>query len=103
MDDTLKYGLPCATSMTSSILMSIIRPKRQRSWDAIVPDPEMLDYYLEEYQIGGVTRTLIRSDLPAKALSQKLPLGTEGPKKQDGLVGPLDVWLVHDLLNDMMR
>ena len=89
--------------MTSSIIVRLLRPKRPISGDAIVPDPEMLDYYLEEYQIGGVTRTLIRSDIPAKGVSQKLPLGTEGPKKQDGLVGPLDVWLVHDLLNDMMN
>lgn len=89
--------------MTSSIIVRLLRPKRPISGDPIVPDPEMLDYYLEEYQIGGVTRTLIRSDIPAKGVSQKLPLGTEGPKKQDGLVGPLDVWLVHDLLNDMMN
>jgi hypothetical protein len=88
--------------MTSKMIMSLARPRHRRTGVSVVPDPEMLDYYLEEYQLGGVTRTLIRADPPSKGLSQRLPLGTEGAKKQDGLVGPLDVWLVHDLLNDLM-
>lgn len=89
--------------MTSKLFLRITRPRHRKVGDSIVPDPDMLDYYFEEYQLGGVTRSLIRSDPPSKGISQKLPLGTEGPKKQDGLVGPLDVWLVHDLLNDMMN
>lgn len=88
--------------MTSRMWAIITRPRRWAVGDMIIPDPEMLDYYFEEYQLGGVIRTLIRSDTPSKGMSQRLPLGTEGPKKQDGLVGPLDVWLVHDLLNEMM-
>ncbi|MHC1681120.1 MAG: hypothetical protein AB9860_07765 [Methanomassiliicoccales archaeon] len=87
----------------SSLLVRLLRPRHPRVGQAIIPDPEMLDYYFEEYQLGGVTRSLIRSDPPLKGVSQRLPLGTEGPKKQDGLVGPMDVWLVHDLLNDMMN
>jgi len=85
-----------------SFLARLARPRRDRSCDVMVPDPDMLDYYFEEYQLGGITRSLIRADPPQRGLSQKLPLGTEGPKKNDGLVGPMDVWLVHDLLNDMM-
>lgn len=88
--------------MTSRLLARIMRPRRWTLGEVTIPDPDMLDYYFEEYQLGGVIRTLIRSDPPSKGMSQRLPLGTDGPKKQDGLVGPMDVWLVHDLLNDMM-
>lgn len=83
-------------------LVRLLRPRRHGVCDAIIPEPELLDYYFEEYQLGGVTRSLIRADPPQRGLSQRLPLGTEGPKRNDGLVGPMDVWLVHDLLNDMM-
>jgi len=86
----------------SSLLVRLLRPRHPRAGQAIIPDPEMLDYFFEEYQLGSVTRSLIRADPPLKGVSQRLPVGTEGPKKQDGLVGPMDVWLVHDLLNDMM-
>ena len=82
--------------------MPLSRPRHRRIDISVVPEPEMMDYYLEEYRLGGVTRTLIRTDPPSKGLSQRLPLGTEGPKRQEGLVGPLDVWLVHDLLNDLV-
>lgn len=88
--------------MTLRLLARIIRPRRWTLGEVTIPDPDMLDYYFEEYQLGGVIRTLIRSDPPSRGISQKLPLGTDGPKKQDGLVGPMDVWLVHGLLNDMM-
>jgi len=86
----------------SSLLVRLSRPRRHVLGDAIVPDPGMMDYFFEEYQLGGVTRSLIRSDPPMRGLSQRLPLGTEGPKRNEGLVGPMDVWLVHDLLNEMM-
>jgi len=89
--------------MSSRLLNNINRPRRWRAGNFIVPDPEMLDYYFEEYQIAGVIRSLIRSDPPSRGISQKLPLGTDAPKKLDGLVGPLDVWLVHGMLNDMMN
>ena len=88
--------------MASKLLVGISRPRRWGFENIVVLEPDVLDYYFEEYQLGGVTRSLIRSDPPSKGVSQKLPLGTEGHKKQDGLVGPLDVWLVHGLLNDMM-
>ncbi len=79
----------------SSLLVRLFRPCHPRVGQAIIPDPEMLDYFYEEYQLGGITRSLIRADPPLKGVSQKLPLGTEGPKKQDGLV--------DDLLNDLMN
>jgi hypothetical protein len=88
--------------MSTRMLMPLSRPRHRRTEISVVPDPEMLDYYLEEYRLGRVTHTLIRTDPPSKGLSQRLPLGTEGPKRQDGLVGPLDVWLVHDLLKDLI-
>jgi len=87
----------------SSLLVRLSRPRHPRVGQAIIPDPEMMDYFFEEYQLGSVTRSLIRSDPPINGVSQRLPLGTEGPKKQDGLVGPMEVWLMHDLLNDLMR
>jgi len=89
--------------MSSRLLRYINRPRRWRAGNSIVPDPEMLDYYFEEYQIAGVIRSLIRSDPPSRGISQKLPLGTDAPKKLNGLVGPLDAWLVRDMLNDMMN
>ncbi len=92
----------CIVLDTMTFFLVRMLRHHSRADRSMVPDPEMLDYYFEEYQLGGITRTLIRSDPPSKGVSQWLPLGTEGHKGQDGAAGPVDVWLVHDLLNDLM-